>query len=176
MDAIKLKYLLFQKTGSRFLLAASLLLISFNTIAQMGNRDGEWLSYAADAGSTKYTSLAQIDADNFEQLEVAWSWTSIDGNLDLEAVLGSGAEDISFGRLQATPLMIDGTLYMITALNQAVALDAITGELLWAFDPQAYLSGYSISPLGYHHRGVAYWGDEEKARILFATNDGYLFS
>ena len=158
------------------LLAASLLIISFNTIAQLGNSDGEWLSYAADAGSTKYTSLAQINADNFEQLEVAWSWTSIDGNLDLEAILGTGAEDISFGRLQATPLMIDGTLYMITALNQAVALDAITGELLWAFDPQAYLSGYSISPLGYHHRGVAYWGDEEKARILFATNDGYLFS
>ena len=149
---------------------------SLMAFAQSGNNDGEWTSYAADAGSTKYTSLGQIDADNFEQLEVAWRWTSIDRDLDLEAILGDGAEDISFGRLQATPLMIDGVLYMITALNQVAALDAFTGELLWAFDPQAYLSGHSISPLGYHHRGVAYWSDEEKARILFATNDGYLFS
>jgi len=47
---------------------------SLMAFAQSGNSDGEWTSYAADAGSTKYTSLSQIDADNFEQLEVAWSW------------------------------------------------------------------------------------------------------
>ena len=143
---------------------------------QLGSVEGEWVSYASDAGSTKYTSLSEINRENFDKLEIAWAWTSIDGELDLEGMLGSDADDISFGRLQATPLMVEGVLYMITALNQVVALDATSGELLWSFDPQAYLSGYSISPLGYHHRGVAYWSDGTESRILFATNDGYLHS
>ena len=146
------------------------------SFAQLGSVEGEWVSYASDAGSTKYTSLSEINRENFDKLEIAWAWTSIDGELDLEGMLGSDADDISFGRLQATPLMVEGVLYMITALNQVVALDATSGELLWSFDPQAYLSGYSISPLGYHHRGVAYWSDGTDSRILFATNDGYLHS
>lgn len=144
--------------------------------AQHGDSNGEWPSYASDAGSTKYTGLSQIHADNFSELEIAWRWYSIDAELDLTAALGTAGDDLSFGRLQATPLMIDGVMYMITALNQVAALNAATGELLWSFDPQAYLSGNSISPLGYHHRGVAYWSDAGEARILFATNDGYLFS
>ena len=146
------------------------------SLSQIGSIGGEWRSYASDAGSTKFTNLSQIHGDNFGEVEVAWTWASIDGELDLEGLLGSAAEDISFGRLQATPLMIEGVLYMITALNQVAALDATSGELLWSFNPQAYLSGYSISPLGYHHRGVAYWSDGKESRILFATNDGYLHS
>ncbi len=165
-----------QKKFSLFVLSCVGFLLCGDAQAQLGSNDGEWTNYASDTGSTKYTSLDQINADNFEELEIVWRWTSIDGEIDLEAVMGDAAEDISFGRLQATPLMIDGVLYMITALNQAVALDSATGELLWSFDPQAYLSGYSISPLGYHHRGVAYWSDDKESRILFATNDGYLFS
>lgn len=165
-----------QKNFSLFILSCLGFIFSGVAHAQLGSIDGEWRSYASDAGSTKYTELDQIYADNFEELQIAWRWTSIDGDIELESIMGDAAEDISFGRLQATPLMINGVLYMITALNQAVALDASTGELLWSFDPQAYLSGYSISPLGYHHRGVAYWSDNEEARILFATNDGYLFS
>lgn len=172
----KMVSIFFQKEVYSSMLAISALSVSLYSNAQLGNSVGEWPSYAADAGSTKYTSLSQINRENFGKLKAAWSWTSIDGEIDLEKLMGSDADDISFGRLQATPLMIGGVLYMITALNQAVALDAVTGELLWAFDPQAYLSGYSISPLGYHHRGVAYWSDENETRILFATNDGYLFS
>tara|TARA_B100000029_G_scaffold490323_1_gene549246 strand:- start:12266 stop:14272 length:2007 start_codon:yes stop_codon:yes gene_type:complete len=165
-----------QKNFALFILSCLGFIFSGVAHAQLGSIDGEWRSYASDAGSTKYTELDQIYADNFEDLQIAWRWTSIDGDIELESIMGDAAENISFGRLQATPLMINGVLYMITALNQAVALDASTGELLWSFDPQAYLSGYSISPLGYHHRGVAYWSDNEEARILFATNDGYLFS
>ena len=164
-----------QEKFSLFVLSCVGFLLCGGAQAQLGSNDGEWTNYASDTGSTKYTSLDQINADNFEELEIVWRWTSIDGEIDLEAVMGDAAEDISFGRLQATPLMIDGVLYMITALNQAVALDSATGELLWSFDPQAYLSGYSISPLGYHHRGVAYWSDVKESRILFAPNEGYLF-
>ena len=82
---------------------------SLLALAQNGSSDGEWPSYAADAGSTKYTSLSQINADNFAELDIAWRWSSIDAELDFEALLGPDA-DISFGRLQATPLMIGGVI------------------------------------------------------------------
>ena len=158
------------------LCTGSLLVLSGpGAVAQYGERDGEWPSYAADAGSTKYTSLSQITADNFSELEIAWRWQSIDGELDFETLLGPEA-DVGFGRLQATPLMIDGVLYMLTALNQVAALDAAGGAVLWAFDPQVYLSGPSNSPLGFHHRGVAWWSDGEDSRILLTTNDGYIIS
>jgi quinoprotein glucose dehydrogenase len=148
---------------------------SLSPLAQLGSTNGEWPSYASDAGSTKYTSLSQIDKRNFENLEIAWRWQSIDVDLDFEALLGPEA-DIGFGRLQATPLMIDGVLYMITALNQVVALTAVSGEMLWAYDPQVYMSGASNSPLGFHHRGVAWWSDGDDSRVLVTTNDGYIIS
>jgi len=143
--------------------------------AQNGSNDGEWSSYAADAGSTKYTSLSQINGENFDSLEIAWRWQSIDGDLDFEALLGPDSE-VGFGRLQATPLMIDGILYMLTALNQVAALDAASGEVLWTYDPQVYMSGASNSPLGFHHRGVAWWSDGDESRVLITTNDGYIIS
>ena len=139
--------------------------IPASAIAQSGDTNGEWPSYAADAGSTKYTDLTQIRAENFDQLKIAWRWQSIDGDLDFEALLGDGAE-VNFSRLQATPLMIDGVMYTLTALNQIVALDAASGELIWSFDPQVYLSGPSNSPLGFHHRGVAWWSEDGESRVL----------
>ncbi|MCG8414923.1 MAG: PQQ-binding-like beta-propeller repeat protein [Pseudomonadales bacterium] len=148
---------------------------SNTALSQLGSRNGEWPSYAADSGSTKYTALSQVDAENFTALEIAWRWQSIDGELNFETILGPDA-DITFGRLQATPLMIDGVLYMLTALNQVAALDAASGEMLWSFDPQVYLSGPSNSPLGFHHRGVAWWSDGDERRVLMTTNDGFIIS
>lgn len=149
--------------------------VSSLAFAQDGATNGEWPSYAADAGSTKYTSLSEIGGGNFASLELAWSWRSIDADLNLEELVEGGA-DINFGRLQATPLMVDGVLYMLTALNQVAAIDAETGDTLWTHDPEVYLSGPPISPLGFHHRGVTYWSNESESRILLATNDGYIVS
>jgi quinoprotein glucose dehydrogenase len=155
--------------------AAFLLCVSSGTYAQQGNNNGQWTSYASDAGSTKYTSLDQIDQDNFDQLEIAWRWQTIDADLDFAELLGADVE-VGVGRLQGTPLMVDGVLYMYTALNQVAALDAASGEVLWTHDPQVYMSGSPISPLGFHHRGVAWWSDGEQSRVLAATNDGYVIS
>ncbi|MDA1370391.1 MAG: PQQ-binding-like beta-propeller repeat protein [Proteobacteria bacterium] len=156
-------------TGSIFALVGP------SAFAQYGETNGQWPSYAADAGSTKYTNLSQIDADNFSRLEIAWRWQSIDADLDFDALLGDDA-DINFGRLQATPLMIDGVLYILTALNQVAALNAASGEVLWTYDPQVYMSGASNSPLGFHHRGVSWWNDGDDSRVLVTTNDGYILS
>jgi len=46
--------------------------------AQQGATNGEWRSYGGDVGSTKYSSLSQITDTNFEGLEIAWRWRSVD--------------------------------------------------------------------------------------------------
>ena len=175
MDNRKMKSM----RGAKLFLTASigsaLSLLALQASGQYGSTDGQWTSYAADAGSTKYTNLSGIDANSFSQLELAWRWASIDGDLNFQELLGDDA-DVGFGLLQGTPLMVDGVLYMLTALNQVAALDAASGEVLWTHDPQMYMSGPPISPLGFHHRGVAWWSDGENSRVLVSTNDGYVIS
>ena len=106
-----------------FALSAGFALAGQPAAAQYGAVDGEWRSYAGDNGSTKYSPLDQIDAGNFSDLRIAWRWQSVDGNVDLES-LPRRADDrpISIRGLQATPLMIDGVLYLSTALYQAAAV------------------------------------------------------
>ena len=140
-------------------------------LAQYGATDGEWRTYAGDQGSTKYSPLDQIDATNFDELQIAWRWQSADGALDLDALRDQRA-GVSIRGLQATPLMVDGTLYLSTAMYQAAAIDAGTGDTIWVYDPQVYLGGQPTH--GYGSRGVAYWTDGEEARIFWGTSEGYL--
>ncbi|MCE2515783.1 MAG: PQQ-binding-like beta-propeller repeat protein [Acidobacteria bacterium] len=143
--------------------------------AQYGAVDGEWRSYAGDPGSTKYSPLDQIDAGNFGDLRIAWRWASVDADVDLEAI-ASDDERLSILGLQATPLMIDGVLYLSTALYQAAAVDAGTGETVWVHDPQAYLGGRPTH--AYRSRGVAYWSEDDgsDARIFWGTSEAYLLA
>jgi len=118
------------------------LFISFSSqvLAQYGTQSGDWASYGGDTGSTKYSPLEQITPLNFEDLEVAWTWTSIDEDLDLESIQEIN-EAVRINNFQGTPLKIGNRLFIITALNQVAALDPITGETLWSFNPEVYLSG-----------------------------------
>ena len=143
--------------------------------AQYGTLSGDWPSYGGDTGSTKYSPLDQINAQNFQELEVAWTWTSIDGDLELEAIQQIN-EAVRINNFQGTPLKVGDKLFIITALNQVAALDPINGETLWSFNPEVYLSGSPINYIGYHNRGLAYWTDGENERILAGLNDGYLLS
>ena len=122
--------------------------------AQYGTLSGDWPSYGGDTGSTKYSPLDQINAQNFQELEVAWTWTSIDGDLDLEAIQQIN-EAVRINNFQGTPLKVGDKLFIITALNQVAALDPINGETLWFFNPEVYLSGSPINYIGYHNRGLA---------------------
>ena len=155
--------------------AAALVLSAQPAAAQYGAVDGEWRSYAGDNGSTKYSPLDQIDAGNFDDLRIAWRWQSADGQVDLEALRESEDDrPISIRGLQATPLMIDGVLYLTTALYQAAAVDAGTGETLWVHDPQAYQGGAPTH--SYRSRGLAYWSDGDDARIFWGTSEAYLIA
>ena len=162
--------------------------------AQQGATHGEWRSYGGDTGSTKYSPLDQITAENFSDLEVAWHWKTEDTHLTISTDTGSSLvqADVLFdlleqaepdrwvtrpriSRLIATPLMADGVLYLSTPLYRAVAIDARAGETLWVYDPRAYESG-TPAEVPWSHRGVAYWEQDGDVRIVWATGDGYLIA
>ena len=68
--------------------------------------------------------------------------------------------------------MVEGVLYLSTAMYQVAAIDAGTGETRWVYDPEVYLGGEPIH--GYGSRGLAYWTDGDDERIFWGTSEGYL--
>src|SRR6516165_797442 len=95
-------------------------LLSSICLAQNGAKNGEWTSYGADLGNTKYSPLNQINATNFDKLQVAWRFKTDN--------LGPKPEF----NMEGTPLMAKGVLYSTAGSRRAVvALDPSTGELLW---------------------------------------------
>ncbi len=162
-----------------------------------GTENGEWRSYSGNIAGQKYSPLDQIDASNFEDLEIAWRWSSVDAMVSrtmpdgsewwapLETIVESLVEDTPNlyrkrnlprpGGMAATPLMIGGVMYFNTALSQGVAVDATTGETLWVFNPKSYEEGTTPMSGTFRQRGVAYWTDgEEDERIFWGTGNGYL--
>ncbi|MGA2719971.1 MAG: pyrroloquinoline quinone-dependent dehydrogenase [Candidatus Acidiferrales bacterium] len=125
--------------------------------AQSGGNNSQWPTYGADLASTHYRPLDQIDAGNFNKLEVAWTF-KVD----------------SFGprpeyRLEGTPLMIGGVLYATAGTRRAVvALDAATGELLWMHSENEGERGEK-APRRLSGRGLAYWSDGNDSRVLYVT-------
>lgn len=135
---------------------------------------GEWPYYGGDAGSSKYSPLAQIDAGNVNALQVAWTWNNPD-----DALVGSATRERP-GSFKPTPIMIDGVLYTSTAFSAVAAIDAASGATRWTFDPRAYASGRRPTNSGWQHRGVAYWsgevGGRAEQRIVIATGVGELIA
>jgi quinoprotein glucose dehydrogenase len=119
--------------------------------------DTEWRHYAADQANTRYSPLEQINAANFNDLEVAWRFKT--------DALGARREY----QFEATPLLVKRRLFLTAgARRDCIALDALTGELLWmhrvdegerALNAPRQLSGH----------GCSYWSDGTKERILYVT-------
>ena len=124
----------------------------------------EWRYVGAEQSHTKYSAVDDINLTNVDQLEIAWEWEP--GELPLEEF---GTRPGSF---EAMPLMIDDVVYLSTMYTRVVALDADTGEELWAFDPEAYRTGpRGAGPGGFKHRGVAVWGSGDDMRIFLNSRD-----
>src|SRR6202023_2790745 len=99
-------------------LAACLLWTMSPVWGQTGTKNGEWRTYGGDLGSTRYSPLDQINAGNFNKLEVAWRFKTDN--------LGPRPEF----NFEGTPLTANGVLYSTAGTRRAVvALDAATGEL-----------------------------------------------
>src|SRR5438094_3420270 len=123
----------------------------------------EWLYYGGDQGGMKYSALTDINADSVQRLQIAWQWKHWETPL---------AEYGTFpGFFEATPLMIDGVLYVTTPYNSIAAVDGETGKELWRFDGEAYKLGQVLSASGWKLRGTAFWRDGRNLRILLNSRN-----
>ncbi|MEC7766325.1 MAG: pyrroloquinoline quinone-dependent dehydrogenase, partial [Pseudomonadota bacterium] len=153
-----------------------------NIQAQTGERSGEWHFFGGDSGSTKYSSLDLIDKENVANLEIAWRWDSVDSRFNIDQLMSeypnllvaNDVSNVSIDSLKAAPLMVGGVIYISTPFYQAAAIDAASGETLWAHDPRSYASGIPIMMLGFSSRGLAFWSEGEQSRVIWGTGDGYL--
>jgi quinoprotein glucose dehydrogenase len=133
--------------------------------AAMGQRKGgdwEWRMYAADASSSRYAPLDEINASNVAGLEKAWEFET----------LPEGARPI--GANQATPIVVDGVLYTMAHGLDVFALEAATGKRIWQ---NTGLAGYEAqrTRAAGNSRGVTYWKAGSTERI-FAPVRGHILA
>jgi quinoprotein glucose dehydrogenase len=156
---------LFKVTPAMLLLGAGLAWLAPGMRGQTSplpsTQNGEWPMYTADLHGSKYSPLDQINAANFNKLEVAWRFKTDN--------LGTRPEY----KLEATPIMVKGVLYMTAGTRRSViAVDAKSGELMWT---HSYREGTraAIAPRQLSGRGVSYWTDGKgDDRIIYVTT-GY---
>jgi quinoprotein glucose dehydrogenase len=183
--------------GSARVVATLLFLAPVAAGAQAGApTSGEWPTYGGDLGGTKYSPLDQIDRTNFSRLEVAWRWESVDGVVSMrtpdggiwtassdevfrtlieaDSTLWRNAAPPNVGNLKATPLMVDGVIYLNTPSSIGAAVDARTGRTIWTYNPLAYEEGTTTMSYVWNQRGVGYWRDGDDARVYWGTGNGYL--
>ncbi|HLK49623.1 MAG TPA: PQQ-binding-like beta-propeller repeat protein [Bryobacteraceae bacterium] len=131
--------------------------LSVSLAGQTGTSNGEWPAYAGDLRNFHYSPLAQINAGNFNKLEIAWRFKTDN--------LGNRPEY----KLEATPLMVHGVLYTTAGSRRAaIALNAATGELLWVHGEREGARG-AAAPRQLSGRGLSYWTDGREERILYVT-------
>ena len=132
--------------------------------------DSTWPSYGNDPGGGRYSPLAQINRSNVAQLQVAWTHRT--GALQPETPLNKKAA------FEATPILVEGKLFLSTPFNQVIALDPRTGAKLWEHDVKLDRArNYSEVT----SRGVSAWRDPMSApaaacrlRIFMGTLDARL--
>src|SRR5262249_35869893 len=114
--------------------------------------DGEWLTHGGDYAETRFSTLDAIDRDTVARLGLAWS-------------VEVGAPN---GRVEGTPLVVDGVLYGTTTWSVAFAIDLNTQALKWRYDPQVPRQGGPRVCCGPVNRGPAFYD----GKVYVATLDG----
>lgn len=131
--------------------------------------DADWAAYGRDNAGSRYTPLRQIAPDNVAQLRTAWTFRT--GDLP----------DKRWGA-ETTPLKIGDSLYLCSARNQLIALDARSGRERWRYDPKV---ADKAIPYTAACRGVSYYAVPEaeatasaacRHRIIEGTLDGRLIA
>jgi quinoprotein glucose dehydrogenase len=126
-------------------------------VGQAAPPNREWRTYGADLANTHYSTLDQINKDNFGKLQVAWRFKA--------DALGPRPEY----NWESTPLMADGRIYVTAGSRRAVVgLDAETGEMLWSHSEIEGKRG-DAAPRKLSGRGLAYWSDGNDKRVLYVT-------
>ncbi len=127
--------------------------------------DAGWPAYGGDAGGTRYSAAAQVNRINVAKLHVAWTYHT--GALSPKTDLNEKAA------FEATPILIDGTLYVSTPFDQVIALDPATGAARWKYDPDVDRA-HDYSEVT--SRGVAAWRGPQGWRIILGTIDARLLA
>ena len=137
---------------------AFLLLAAYG--APLHAQDAEqWGFYSGDRHTTRYSPLAQIDASNVARLRVAWRHPQVD-----PAVVAANPDLTVSSRYMATPIYVNGVLYIPNGFGLTEAIDPKTGRTLWTQKP--LIDGPEGLPSLMISKGVAYWGRGDDARIL----------
>ncbi|MCC7196083.1 MAG: PQQ-binding-like beta-propeller repeat protein [Gemmatimonadaceae bacterium] len=128
-----------------------------------GNKPGEWRYWAADAWSTRYSPLDQVNASNFSQLEVKWQWNAAKDGID--------------EYYRTTPLYANGRLFTVATTHRyAYAIDPATGKTLWEWNTFNEGIRYQKAPRQFAGRGPAYWTDGVNERLIVVTPGYHMVS
>jgi glucose dehydrogenase len=122
-----------------------------------GTPEGEWRYWGADAWSTRFSPLDQIDAGNFEKLEVAWLWRGDNFGPTVDYLL------------RANPIYVNGRLFTVAGTRRTVvSIDPSTGETLWTFR-EPHTARWEASPRQNYGKSVAYDEIDGRGVIYVAT-------
>ena len=135
-------------------LGAALLLVASACLKGQVPAD-QWRSYGRDHSEQRFSPLKAIDTSNVARLGVVWTYDMRDGR-----------------GVEATPLMVDGVLYVTSAWSIVYALDARTGKELWVYDPEVDRASGAKSCCDVVNRGVAY----ADGLVYVAALDGRLIA
>jgi quinoprotein glucose dehydrogenase len=135
------------------------------SIGSENKSNGDWPAYGHDPGGQRFSPLTAINRQNVHSLQIAWTFRTGD------------AYEPKYGRataFEATPLYIDGKLYISTPLGRVIAIDPVIGHQIWAYDSKVPRDrGYG----DFANRGVSTWQSGKSARRIFiATIDARLIA
>jgi quinoprotein glucose dehydrogenase len=116
-----------------------------------------WSVYRGDPGNAAYSSLNQINTNNVNQLEVAWTYHTGD------------ADSGNRSTIQCNPIIVNGRMYVTSPKLKLIALDASKGTEIWRFDPFDNTEATGVN------RGVTYWEEKNDKRIYFTAGQ-YLYA
>ncbi|MEX2584162.1 MAG: pyrroloquinoline quinone-dependent dehydrogenase [Gemmatimonadota bacterium] len=127
-----------------------------------GTPYGEWRYWGGDQWSTRYSPVDQVNAENFEELEVAWTWRGDNFGPQPDFIMRS------------TPIYVDGILYTVAGRRRTVAaIDPGTGETLWTFR-EPHTERWERSPRQNYGKGVAYAEIDGRGVIYLVTPGFFL--
>lgn len=124
-------------------------------IEAAASNNAEWLTHGRTYAEDRFSPLNQINRNTVSELGVAWYF-------DLDTDRGQ----------EATPLVIDGVVYLTSAWSKAFAVDARTGEEIWRYDPEVPRRFGVNACCDVVNRGLAAWGD----KVYLGTIDGRLIA
>lgn len=126
-----------------------------NAFTDLPNEDIEWPQHGFDVSETRFSPLNNINRSNVQKLGLAWTF-----------------DDAGNRALEATPIVVDGVMYVSGHWNTVYALDARSGEMLWAYDPKVDRSRARYLCCDAVNRGVALGN----GRVFIGTLDGRLIA